>query len=53
MEKVIGHPLDAKVVITRAPDEYEVLTKHGDELKEVLIVSQVEVEKGDQTEVRC
>ncbi len=52
VEKVIGHPLDAKVVITAAPDEYEVLAKHGDELKEVLIVSQVEVERGDQTEVR-
>ena len=51
VEKVIGHPLDAKVVIYAAPDEYEVLTKHGDELKEVLIVSQVEVEKSDRTDV--
>ena len=45
VEKVIGHPLDAKVVIYAGPDEYEVLTKHGDELKEVLIVSQAEVDE--------
>jgi len=51
VEKVIGHPLDAKVIITAAPDDYEVLTKLGGELKEVLIVSQVEVGRGDLTEV--
>lgn len=51
VEKVIGHPLDAKVVISAGPEDYEALSKLGDDLKEVLIVSQAEVRKGDQTEI--
>jgi isoleucyl-tRNA synthetase len=46
-EKVIGHPLDAKVIISAGADDYDVLGKLGDTLKEVLIVSQAEVTKGD------
>jgi isoleucyl-tRNA synthetase len=51
VEKVIGHPLDAKVVISAGPDDYETLSKLGDTLKEVFIVSQAEVVKGEQTEI--
>jgi isoleucyl-tRNA synthetase len=51
VEKVIGHPLDAKVVIRGGQEDYETLRKLGDALKEVLIVSQAEVTKGDQTEI--
>jgi len=43
VQKVIGHPLDAKVVIAAPADEAAILRKLGDELKEVLIVSQVDV----------
>ncbi len=43
VQKVIGHPLDARVVIAAPADEAAILRKLGDELKEVLIVSQVEV----------
>jgi isoleucyl-tRNA synthetase len=50
VEKVIGHPLDARVVVTAPPDEYGILKKLGDELKEVLIVSQVEVLSGGEVE---
>jgi isoleucyl-tRNA synthetase len=51
VEKVIGHPLDAKVVITAPPEDYAVLGKLGDELKEVLIVSQTEVVSGSELEI--
>jgi isoleucyl-tRNA synthetase len=50
-EKVIGHPLDAKVVITAPPEEYGILEKLGEELKEVLIVSQVEVLSGREVDI--
>ncbi len=48
--KVIGHALDAKVVITALPEDAVILRKLGDELKDVLIVSQVEVVAGDEPE---
>jgi isoleucyl-tRNA synthetase len=51
VEKVIGHPLDAKVMITAPDDEYEILCKLGEELKEVFIASQVEVARGATLEV--
>jgi isoleucyl-tRNA synthetase len=51
VEKVIGHPLDAKVVITAAAGEYDILARQGEDLKEVLIVSQVEIGRGDDLEV--
>jgi isoleucyl-tRNA synthetase len=51
-EKAIGHPLDAKIVITAPPSDYDILTRLGDELKEVFIVSQVEVAKGSDLEVQ-
>jgi len=51
VEKVIGHPLDAKAVITATPGEYEILRRLGNELKEVFIVSQVEIESGPELDV--
>lgn len=51
VEKVIGHPLDAKVVINAGPEDYETLCKLGEPLKEVLIVSQAEFTKADRTEI--
>lgn len=50
VEKVIGHPLDAKVVLTVPEEEYSLLTGL-EEFKDVLIVSQVEVRKGSEIEV--
>jgi isoleucyl-tRNA synthetase len=51
VEKVIGHPLDAKIIITVPEGDYAILKKIGDELKEVFIVSQVEVALGPEIEV--
>lgn len=50
VEKVIGHPLDAKVVLTVPDDEYSLLSGL-EELKDVLIVSQVELRKGPELQV--
>jgi isoleucyl-tRNA synthetase len=51
VEKVIGHPLDAKVVIGAPAEDCDILGRLGDELKEVLIVSQVEVVPAPELEV--
>ena len=51
VEKVIGHPLDAKVSLTLPPDEWDLIVKLGDEFKDLLIVSQVELTKGSAVEV--
>ncbi len=51
VQKVIGHPLDAKVVIAVPADEGAILRKLGDELKEVLIVSQVDVVDSPELQV--
>jgi isoleucyl-tRNA synthetase len=51
VEKVIGHPLDAKVIITAEPDDFAILKNLGDEVKEVFIVSQVEFVEGSDLEV--
>ena len=50
VEKVIGHPLDAKVVLTVPEEDYSLLAGL-EELKDVLIVSQVELCKGSELEV--
>jgi isoleucyl-tRNA synthetase len=44
--KVIGHALDAKVVLTVPAEDYKVLTGLGEEMKDVFIVSQIEVVQG-------
>jgi isoleucyl-tRNA synthetase len=51
VEKAIGHPLDAKVVITAGPVDFAILKNLGDELKEVFIVSQVDVLEGAELDV--
>lgn len=50
-EKTIGHPLDARITITVGEADYKVLEKLGQELKDVFIVSQVEIKKGNETDV--
>ncbi len=47
VEKIIGHPLDAKIRLEVPAGEYELMSKLGDELKDLLIVSQVELASGD------
>jgi isoleucyl-tRNA synthetase len=47
VEKVIGHPLDAKVRLEVSPDDRELISKLGDEFKDLLIVSHVEIAAGD------
>jgi isoleucyl-tRNA synthetase len=52
VEKVIGHSLDTKIVIKATENDYALLSKLGDELKDVFIVSQVELQQeGGETEV--
>jgi isoleucyl-tRNA synthetase len=51
VEKVIGHSLDAEVTIRVPEADFLLLRKLGDELKDVLIVSQVNLEKGDDVDV--
>jgi isoleucyl-tRNA synthetase len=51
VEKVIGHPLDAKVSLALPQQEWDLVTRLGEEFKDLLIVSQVEVTKGSTIEV--
>ncbi len=51
VEKTIGHPLDAKVVIGAPAQLFEILENIGDELKDLLIVSQVGIEKSDEATI--
>ncbi|MHB8111294.1 MAG: class I tRNA ligase family protein, partial [Syntrophorhabdaceae bacterium] len=43
--KEIGHSLDTKIVIFAPDDDYAHLSQLGDELKDVFIVSQIEIQK--------
>ncbi|MGA3173854.1 MAG: isoleucine--tRNA ligase [Syntrophorhabdales bacterium] len=51
VQKVMGHPLDAKVVLAAPEREFEILNRLGGELKEVLIVSQAEVTRGKELQI--
>ena len=52
VEKVIGHSLDTKLVIKATESDYALLSKLGNELKDVFIVSQIELQQGDnETEI--
>ena len=51
VEKVIGHSLDTKVIVTVPEKEYLLLNKLGDELKEIVIVSQIELRQGNDVNV--
>lgn len=46
-EKIVGHPLDAKVVIYATGNEFEKLTNMVDILELVFIVSKVEIKEGE------
>jgi isoleucyl-tRNA synthetase len=49
--KVIGHSLDTKIIVRVPEREYNLLAKLGDELKDVFIVSQIELQVGNETDV--
>jgi isoleucyl-tRNA synthetase len=49
-EKIIGHPLDARVEISAAPEMMELLEPLSEELKSVFIVSQVLLKKNSNME---
>ena len=44
--KLIGKPLEAKVVVSCDDEEYKFLENKGEDLEALLIVSQVEIKKG-------
>ncbi|MCS7280509.1 MAG: isoleucine--tRNA ligase [Desulfobacterota bacterium] len=46
-EKLIGHSLDAKVTLSLKEDDYNALIPLKDELREILIVSQLKINKGE------
>ena len=48
--KAIGHSLDTKVIISLPEGDHLLLKKLGDELKDIFIVSQVELVKGSEIE---
>ena len=50
-EKVVGHPLDAKVTIYTKGKEYEFMKDLADVLEMILIVSKVEVIESDEKKV--
>ena len=50
--KLIGSPLEAKVVIAAAKEKYEFLNKYLPDLRYIFIVSQVELVKGDKLNIR-
>ena len=49
--KEIGHSLDTKIIISLPEKEYAAVEKLDDELKDVFIVSQVELKRGADTEI--
>ncbi|MDD5242911.1 MAG: isoleucine--tRNA ligase [Syntrophorhabdaceae bacterium] len=49
--KVIGHSLDTKIIVRVPEREYNLLVKLGDELKDVFIVSQIELQVGNEPDV--
>jgi isoleucyl-tRNA synthetase len=52
VEKVVGHSLDTKLVIKATENDYALLSKLGNELKDVFIVSQIELQQwGNETEI--
>ena len=49
--KEIGHSLDTKIIIDAPPEDLEALVHLGDELKDVFIVSQIEIRPGQYLDV--
>ena len=48
---MIGHPLDAKVILEVPADEYRLLRKFEEEFKDSLIVSQLDMKEGPAQEI--
>jgi isoleucyl-tRNA synthetase len=46
-EKLIGHPLDASVIISAGGDAYETLQPYAEELRSLLIVSRATLTRDD------
>ena len=46
-QKLIGHPLDARITITAGGDAYNALQPYADELRSILIVSKANLTKDD------
>jgi len=51
MAKTIGHSLDTKITIEAPEKEYNLLERLGDDLKDVFIVSQIELKKGSEINI--
>jgi len=52
VEKLIGHSLDTKIVIKASESDFAMLSKLGNELKDVFIVSQIELQPwSNETEI--
>jgi isoleucyl-tRNA synthetase len=49
--KVIGHSLDTKIIIEAPDREYSLLDKLGDDLKDIFIVSQIALKKGNELNI--
>ena len=47
-EKVIGHSLNAKVILYAENDEYDFLMKNSELLKTVFIISELNIEKNER-----
>ncbi|MCX7857536.1 MAG: isoleucine--tRNA ligase [Deltaproteobacteria bacterium] len=50
-DKLIGHSLDAKVLIWVKKTDFDVLSSLEDELKDILIVSQLRLKEGEEFQV--
>jgi isoleucyl-tRNA synthetase len=52
VEKVVGHSLDTKLIIKASEHDFALLTKLDNEMKDVFIVSQIDLQKGNgETEI--
>ena len=49
LEKIIGHSLDAKITIQANDEDYRILAKLRDEIKDIFIVSQISINKNAET----
>ena len=47
-EKVIGHSLAAKVILTASNEDFDIITRNQETLRKMLIVSQLEIVEGEK-----
>ncbi len=50
VKKLIGHSLDASIIIYTDGDRYDILEKYKDDLRTIFIVSEVSMIKGDKAD---